>query len=314
MAHEHDHHHEDAAAYYWEQLSSIAICGAFGVVCVLLWLHAYVWTQPGEQSMLGLFLAKRFHIWVLLGGIGLLLLVIVRGVAVWHAAGKMAAHNHEHEHAHEHGHDHEHRDHDHAHEHHHDHAHGHVHDHAHDHVHAHSHGDAGHGHEHGWSPWRYAFLLLPVVLYALGLPNQGLTLSQRDINLEDSGKTVTLKGGQTVHNLDFKELKQANAEYRELLEGTLGRVKGQYVPSGNDKMFSLVRMKMRCCAADAVPADVVIIAPDGVHDLKSMQWVVVEGVIQFRKRSNRNEIVPVIQVQSMDKIKTSTPEADIYLQ
>ena len=83
MAHGHDHHHDDPAAYYWEQLSTIGICGAFGVVCVLLWMHSYVWAQDGQQSMLKLFLAPRFHIWVLLGGIGLLLLVAVQLAVKW---------------------------------------------------------------------------------------------------------------------------------------------------------------------------------------------------------------------------------------
>src|SRR5262249_54261500 len=50
----------------------------------------------------------------------------------------------------------------------HDHGHGHGHSHAHGHSHSHAHGD---GHDHGWAPWRYVVLLLPVVLYFLVLYN-----------------------------------------------------------------------------------------------------------------------------------------------
>jgi uncharacterized membrane protein YcgQ (UPF0703/DUF1980 family) len=68
---------------------------------------------------------------------------------------------------------------------------------------------------------------------------------------------------------------------------------------------------MRCCGADAVPADVVILAPQPVSDLKSMDWVEVQGVIQFNKRANRNEYVPVLQ---MDKFRKTDPEPELYMQ
>jgi uncharacterized membrane protein YcgQ (UPF0703/DUF1980 family) len=71
---------------------------------------------------------------------------------------------------------------------------------------------------------------------------------------------------------------------------------------------------MKCCAADAVPADVVIIAPEPVTQFKPMDWVEVEGLIQFRMRLNRNEYVPVLQVPSLDKVTKTTPESDLYLQ
>src|SRR5207248_10502010 len=64
-------------------------------------------------------------------------------------------------------------DHGHDHHHHHDHDHGHDHDHAHDHHdhHHHDHDHAhDHGHSHGWTPAKYAVLLLPLVLYLLHLP------------------------------------------------------------------------------------------------------------------------------------------------
>src|SRR5262249_53774918 len=158
MGHSHDHAH-DGSTYYVEQLCTIGICGAMGVVTILLY----------TQGLLSLILAPSLHWMVLAGGIGLLGLVAIRALAVRFSVGKPeAAHNHDHEHGPGCDHDH-HHDHDHAHEHHHhhDHEHGpgcdHEHHHEHEHVHAAAAPGDDDGHEHGWGPWRYAVLLLPVV-------------------------------------------------------------------------------------------------------------------------------------------------------
>lgn len=175
----HDHSHEDRVSYFAEQLSTIGICGALGAVAIMLY----------SQDTLKLFLDSKFHLPVLLGGIVLLGLVAVRAVAVWQLAGVPAA-NHNHDHQHDHGHEHgHHHDHDHAHEHGeacgHEHGDcGHIHDHAHDHGHEHAN---DHGHDHAWNPWRYAVLLLPIVLFFLGLPNQGFSskyFAERGLNPE----------------------------------------------------------------------------------------------------------------------------------
>lgn len=183
MAHDH-HHHDDPTSYFAEQVSTIGICGAVGMVAILMWWH----------RTLDLILAPKFHPFVLGGGIILVLLVTVRAIAVWQLAGatkRNGAHDHDHDHHNDHDHEHahaHHHDHGHAcaHEHGacgHDHAHEHEHthhDHGHEHTHActHDQGDCGHDHahhDHAWNPWRYAVLLLPVVLYFLNLPNQGFS-------------------------------------------------------------------------------------------------------------------------------------------
>src|SRR5207302_782376 len=135
---------------YLEQLCTIAICGLMGGVTILLWY----------QNLLRYILAEKFHAPVLWGGFAILVLVVIRAVAIWVEAGQArAAHDHNHVHDHDHDHDHgEHHHHDH------EHAQAHAHDLSHD-----------HGHDHGWNPWRYIVLMLPIVLYFLGLPNAGLT-------------------------------------------------------------------------------------------------------------------------------------------
>lgn len=172
MAHSHDHSH-DPSSYYIEQLCTIGICGTLGGVAVTMY----------ARKMLGLFLDPKFHPFVLYAGLTLIVLVVIRAVAVWQTVGTMKTeHSHDHDHAHGSGHhEHEHT-HEcaHGHEHHHDHSHGHAecHDHSHDHSH-------GHDHDHGWNPWRYAVLLLPIVLFFLNLPNQGFSsdwLKSRGLN------------------------------------------------------------------------------------------------------------------------------------
>jgi WD40 repeat protein len=212
MGHSHDHGAE-GSTYYLEQLSNIGVSGALGGVCIMLW-----W-----QNRLGIILNSKFFLPVLLGGIALLVMVVLRAIAVWQSAGQTGhAHDHGHDHEHDHacGHDHDHDcGHEHAHAHEHgpacDHDHGHEHaitadphhgghgTHAHDHGIAteplavaqaheeHNHGSESveehdHGHDHGWSPWRYAVLLLPVMLFLLNLPSSGGLTSG-----ESAGKVET---------------------------------------------------------------------------------------------------------------------------
>src|SRR5439155_19693340 len=115
-------------------------------------------------------LSTDFRIWTLFGGVGLAGITVVRGIALWAEVGRnRLARANKRDHGHEHGEacDHEHGEthaHDHDHEAH-DHDHGHDHGHEHDeHAHANHHRD--HGHVHGFAPWRYAVLLMPLMLAA----------------------------------------------------------------------------------------------------------------------------------------------------
>jgi len=336
MGHDHDHDH-DGSTYYVEQLCTIGICGAIGGVTLMLY----------QKNLLGLLLVPGLHWMVVAGGISLLALVAIRALAVWFSVGKPAAvHNHDHSggHEHEHGpgcsHGHE-QTHDHAHEHahHHDHGHAHHHEHEHgpgcdhDHHHEHEHAvaataggeDDGHGHDHGWGPWRFAVLLLPVVLFFLDLPNASFSAGFSDVPIDMDASTGAPadKSGNVVE-LTFKELQNAtmNPEQQQLYEGRTIKIRGQYVPSGNNSKFSLVRYKMNCCAADAIPLKAwILIDPQWNEKLKpeEMQgkWVLVTGKIQFRKV--KGEIATVIFVQSSKEhpltelVETVDPDNNPYV-
>jgi len=179
------HIHEDSDTYYLDQLCLIALSGAFGGVCLTL----YFWQVP----MLNLMLGPQFHGYVLASGILLLALAGIRAVILWKAAGQAKlslGHSHGHDHGHEHHH-HENRDHNHH--------QGHDHQHAHGHNHDHEHGHSHDGHDHDWAPWRYVVLLLPIMLFLLGLPNKGPAVhgasTPVDMTHESIGYATVVSGG-----------------------------------------------------------------------------------------------------------------------
>src|SRR5262245_9088493 len=154
--HHHTHEHEEDN-YYLDQLCMIVMAAAFGGICLAM----FFW----KTDMLTRLLGPQFHLFVLISGFTLIGLAVLRAASLWVQAGqKKQVHEHVH-------HDHEAHCHDHGAECHHDHDHDHAHAHAHGHHHHHDHGPEDH--DHNWAPWRYVVLLVPVILFMLGLPNKG---------------------------------------------------------------------------------------------------------------------------------------------
>ncbi|HZT82143.1 MAG TPA: hypothetical protein VFA26_18090 [Gemmataceae bacterium] len=328
MTHAHSHSHDDSA-YYTEQLCTIGICGLFGGILVMLYV------RNGPDGMLTFMLAEKFHPWVLWAGIGLLVLTAIRAATLWLSVGK-ATPAHAHDHDHDHGHDHAH-----------EHGPGCGHDHGHEpetavkaadpgavqasppamspamappdhgpggdghgHDHSHGHGGHDHGHEHTWSPIRYVVLLLAPVLYFLDMPNKTFSSAAGINDVSTGGGLVADRGEAT--GLRFSELERAaySPDLRSAFEGKTGTLKGQFVSSGGDNMFTLVRYKMNCCIADAIPLNAVILIDDSKmpRDAPAAEkhvnpsalqgkWVRVTGQIQFRKRRDKDVYVPVLLIQ-----------------
>jgi hypothetical protein len=155
--------------------------------------------------------------------------------------------------------------------------------------------------------------MLPIVLFFLNLPNSGFSLGHLNVGssvLESGGlQQVDSRGGGKVIDLAFKELSNAALipDARAALEGQTGRLKGMYSPLGSDKEFTLFRVKMTCCAADAIPLEVRIISPENITRIKDKQWVQVEGQIQFRKLAGKDKYLPVLQLASADNVKKIDP-------
>jgi uncharacterized membrane protein YcgQ (UPF0703/DUF1980 family) len=157
-------------------------------------------------------------------------------------------------------------------------------------------------------------LCLPIILFFLGLPNGGFK-SVKAMEVEESSGAVADKSGEKTIYLNFKELESwaNNESQREAFEGRTGVLKGQFVLGKTPNTFGLVRFKMTCCAADAIPLNVAIISPVSVADFKPMSWVQVTGQIQFRKRKDREEYLPVLKLRSRDDIKSTDRDEDPYL-
>jgi uncharacterized membrane protein YcgQ (UPF0703/DUF1980 family) len=304
MAHDHHHPGESTASYFVEQLLTIFVVGLFGAVAVLLY----------ATDRLTNVLAPQFREPVLYGGIAVLVMTVIRAVAVWREAGQMKGHSHDqhhhHDHSHEHGHVHG-PDCDHGHEHDHKHVHGpdcdHGHDHAHhDHSH-HDHGDHsaedhGHSHDIAWVLARMMVLFFPVALFLMGIPNNskgyspdrirqlaGRDESIGDVNLSDVAK----KDGTIVSFNDLNDAAMIE-EKRKLFEGQTALLEGRFNRLG-DKEFSLIRLRMTCCAADTIPLKVRIVTPYALSGFNSMEWVSVKGQIQFIPMPN-GRYIPVIKV------------------
>jgi hypothetical protein len=287
----HDHSHDEN--YRLDQTCTVIASALIGLVTILLY----------RAGLLNLMLNPKFHLPVLWGGIALLVLSAVRVIplvaSMVRRNAKPAAAKHHH-----HDHDHNHAD------------CGHDHDHSHAGDHTHGHGDTHDGHDHAWAPWRYVILLLPVVLFFLDLPNQGFaSIGQgKEVDLAD-GTAAAVKDGDVITG--FLELERASAteNQRSDYAGRRAKVVGQVAPSAAKNRFSLVRYKISCCAADAVPLNMVAEVSEATDAGKAFnssnhreKWVEVTGVIQFRKVRRSENYITVLEIKPEEfKVLPSRP-------
>jgi hypothetical protein len=340
--HEHDHehahdHHHDGDTYYLDQICMIGISGAFGAICIALYI-ANARTAADGQSMLGLLLNTQFHFFVLASGIALCLISVVRAIALWRSAGRpMHAHaGHAHDH-HEHGpecaHEHGECGHEHA-------AAaiavGHAPQHAHAH-HGHDHDAADH--DHGWAPWRYVLLLVPIILFLLNLPNKGPQAQAVSFHVDSTHEAAGYAGmiasapahqgellswvaalylseqeGTAVSFKDLLDYAGQPPAAREALKGKTVSVRGLFVPSSSSNVFGVQRFRIACCGADAMPITIPMVTRESLlsrRDLKQSEWVKVTGVIEFQEMGGG--LKTVLRVLNLDKIKACPPES-IYIQ
>ena len=286
----HDHHHEHAhgaADYYLEQLLTIFICGAFGIVAILMF----------HFDMLKHILAPQFYTPVLIGGIGLLIVTAVRGVCLWRSVG--GDHQHDHDHAH-----HEHKP-------------GEECDHP-----SHAHEDADHAaedHAHGNIYWRAIVLAFPIVLFLMGLPNKTFSKGYIDGRLGGfdtvgAMSDVAERGGEATYDFGSLSIAAASEDKRRALEGTPARIKGQLGITGIPDEFGLFYMKITCCATDAVPLKAIIkvdrpsLADTFKTKFKHHDWVEVSGVIQFVRKPN-GEYITVLRIKDGSGI---IPSEQVY--
>jgi hypothetical protein len=144
-------------------------------------------------------------------------------------------------------------------------------------------------------------LLLPVVLYFLNLPNQGFSADAggAGLNLSELSAPTSVRSTGNAE-IGFSALQQASLspESRDYYEGKTVSLTGQY--KGHDpKRFTLVRYKIACCAADAVPLNAVIMvdAASGEQidpDKYRNKWLEVTGRIHFLQKPGSNEYITAL--------------------
>jgi hypothetical protein len=175
---------------------------------------------------------------------------------------------------------------------------------------------------------------VPIVLFFLGLPrtDDAMSVGAQEIGqIEGSFERARgLADDGPVTELSFRELEGAaySPERRSLYEGKTYKLKGKFspAPNGDPNLFTLVRMKMNCCAADAVPLNAVIMVdPSSKGKLNPAEyqnrWVEVTGEVQFRRRSlnGREEWVTVMLVRPDDKhaledlVRPTNPDNNPYV-
>ena len=300
----HDHHHGEATPeYFIEQLLTIFVAGLFGFAGIMMYLN----------GRLNYILAEPFRLPVLIGGVGVLVIVFIRGLSLWQEAGANRAHNHSHK-PHQHGPDCDHGHgvdcgHDHGHNH--DHDHGHNHDHSHDHDHDHDHTAEDHGHSQdlAWVFARMLVLFFPVALFLIGIPNSGFSqdkinrLLGTDDQIPDEVGTAVVAYGEGKA-MSFNDLNDAAYDEgkRGVLQGDVGVLEGRFRKVG-EKQFTLYRLKMTCCAADIVPLKVRILTPTALSGFQDGEWVQVKGVVQFRQVPGSIQFIPVVAVADTNDIK-----------
>jgi len=293
VANEH-HHHDNATEYYIEQLIGIGISLSIAYVCIMLWWPFPIYGGDGQiisyGRKLSIILHPKFHFWVLTGSIILLGFVSVRIIALWLESGKLKSDN-----KHVHGPDCDH---------------GHEHEHEHKHVHGpdcnHEHNDessghenCGHDHSHGSAPVRFIVLLLPIVLFFLNVPNEVFS-NVKGVDLSQFGEVGTVAEKGIDFNVGFLQLEMASMtqESRNHYEGKTVRLIGKYVGE-EEKRFSLIRFKINCCAADAVPLNaVMMVDPNSLEKLAwkkyANKWVQVTGRVHFLKRKDNEQYMTAL--------------------
>ena len=141
---------------------------------------------------------------------------------------------------------------------------------------------------------------------------------------ETPDKTVADKGEDL--GVTFVQLQMAAMypENRQFYEGKTVRLTGRYV-GDSDSRFTLVRYKMTCCAADAIPLDAVIMLDPKSKSKEKLDpdklrnsWVQVTGRVQFVQRTDRpGEFATALMLLTEDKplselVKVVPPDPNPY--
>jgi len=116
--------------------------------------------------------------------------------------------------------------------------------------------------------------------------------------------------------VDFKTLEGMSTyeEQRQLWKEKVVEVRGQFSPYPNsNQQFMLVRMKINCCASDAIERKIPMASREPITQHQFGDWVRVTGRVEFRKVSEDRYVTIVVIAKSSD-IEKCDPDPNPYIQ
>jgi hypothetical protein len=224
-------------------------------------------------KVLAIFLDAKFHDSVLWGGMALLALVAVRLTGLWRAGQTVAGHSHGQAEGNGQGQGCQHHDHE-------------------------------HQHDHGFAPWRYAVLLVPILLFLIRVP-----WPEPEEPVEDN--VIAMKLGEAEGSAESPD---AREHWKKEMESKSVRLKAKFgVPVRGDRMFGLAKINMTCCRADAyaTPVRIIVESPRPlVFDNMKDRWLKVIGKLDYRKTGDSDRYVTVVKAESIKVISTPANQFD----
>lgn len=181
-------------------------------------------------------------------------------------------------------------------------------------------------------------MLIPVILFMLGLPNKPPQAISKDVHMDMTqeamgyaqivtlgpaplamlGAAAGLRADESAEEpipRDFRQLEAiaGKADARAEWKGKRVEVRGQYVPGrGNDRVFRLVRYRIGCCAADAIELEVPVVTAEPIQGLAANDWAKVVGKLDFIEQ-NGNQ-VSVIRVSRRGNVELCQRDLNPYVQ
>jgi hypothetical protein len=181
-------------------------------------------------------------------------------------------------------------------------------------------------------------LLFPILIFFLRLPSKPPRVTGLDLDLvgdptEEAANLASIVGAgrsplqplvllsattfRRVENVDFKTLEAAAADEadRKDWRGRMVRVKGQFMPNeNNERQFTLIRLKIQCCAADLIQLKVPILCRDSVNDIPPEQWVDVIGRVDFQQVGPNNFVTVLLVPTRKNVDDQALPDYNPYIQ
>lgn len=157
----------------------------------------------------------------------------------------------------------------------------------------------------------YVVILVPIILFLLGLPNKGPTIhvvddvaAREEAMVQSASMYTGLVCLDTWSQLAWLAKRADDVSLAEGIPATIKMldeskddsvlradfknkvvtVVGQYVQNSRDpRVFTLARLRMNCCAGDAIARQITVISQSPFQDLKDQSWIKVTGKVEYAR-------------------------------